>query len=425
MICLLKEKQILVRWVTFSALLAACLLAGPVSAYADEYKHRTHPHHPKHKTHKPHLLLDAYPYHHPYHKKKKKKDDEPPRSVTVDGKGEKKNHFKTFAGALKAVKAGGTVIVAPLRPGSGGVKGYGAYRESLKIGKPVSIIARLGTVRNHTARVIIEPPAGTPCADINMGGTVMIRGIDWVPARGGNADCIVAHTGRVVIEDNYFSGSGAGAAIRIKSHEAVLTENEIAHAGIGIAIETDPVAGHRRAQVKRHYTLHKNHIYKCGDGIRISGSELTDYDLAQPDLRLAHNEITECSGTGISIEGFGQISMEGNEISEQGQDGLVLINAGGAIRDNAVFLNGRHGLVLGRTEFRLELVNNKISDNGHYGLFLQDGIRDGRRARFLRNFIFGNYRCSGPRYNKRGIKIDWRSCFKNGRRHQRRRPYPD
>ena len=173
------------------------------------------------------------------------------------------------------------------------------------------------------------------------GGTIQEfgQGIDLLESRGshidrlratGNAIGIVVMRGdhvrveRVEVDANSFSG------IEVLFSESVTVEHSI-------------VTGHDFGGIVDRYSLDSRYDRNVVTGNAFFGIEMTDTDRAE----LSRNDVSGNEFDGIRL-GFWAtgVTLDRNETSHNGTDGLVIEEAGNAVARHTAFENGGRGIAV-------------------------------------------------------------------------------
>ncbi len=353
--------------------------------------------------------------------------------ITVDGRlsGDQgtRSRVASLTEALERVADGGRITVLPLAPADN----RGFYQESLTITRPVTISGQIYAPMADTgmadtgpdgmddqdadmplppppARVAVEARTGEACVTINTSGTVVLENIDWIiPAEDypGSAPCIAVFSGRLELRNNYITGRTEGAAVYIASNEALISDNEITLAQTGVLVEIAPLERRRRARnVPRIYEVSDNTIYETFNGIVVTGSDLLDSTVLDPEIMVVGNLVSQNDGSGLIVRDVQDLTVSSNQFSNNGADGVVLERSGGRFNGNTIAQSGNNGVVLDDPDGPV-FEGNEILDSGRNGVRL----RNGGFGRFQQNRISGEGSCISPRRYSDVLEFDQRaSC---------------
>jgi parallel beta-helix repeat protein len=300
----------------------------------------------------------------------------------------------TIADALARARDDAIIRISP-----------GTYPESLRIERPVSLIALEGTTP------VVAPESG-PCAMVT-GATGSIVGLDLrgAPAAGeaAPAPCVVVAGGAVTLEGNRIAG-GAGPGIVIRDGgDPVVQGNRLEGTGLvvsaggrGTITQNSIIDAAGPSLVVRggaDPSLSDNVIERGGGvvfaegasgsfiGNRLLASDATGIQIttgASP--RIIDNTIEQAKEAGIFVYDAGSGRIEGNTIAGSGLSGIVIAGGGApevvanTIRDNAehgilvvergrallerneIMANKGHGIALG-ADSEVELPDNRLTGN--------------------------------------------------------------
>jgi len=260
--------------------------------------------------------------------------------------------------------------------------GPGTYEESLRVERPVTLIAVDGAVP------VVAPPSG-PCALVTGGaGTIAGLELHGAPAEGDDAaaPCVILAGGAVAFEGNRIVG-GAGPAIAIRDGgEPLVRGNRLEGAGL-------VVSGGARG------TITDNSIVgAAGPSLVVRGG--ADPSLGENEIEgggglvfaegaagsLIGNRLLNTEATAIRITTGARPRIEGNTVEGAREAGIFVYDGGGGrIEGNTVAGSGLSGVVIAGGGGP-ELVGNTIRGNGEHGVL----VVEGGHARLAGNEIVGN-----------------------------------
>jgi parallel beta-helix repeat protein len=300
----------------------------------------------------------------------------------------------TIADALARARDGALIRVGP-----------GTYRESLRIERPVDLLALEG------ATPVVAPESG-PCVLVTS-QTGLIAGLELhgAPAAGeaAPAPCVVLAGGAVTLERNRIVG-GAGPGILIRDGgDPVVQGNRLEGAGLVVSgggrgtITGNSIVDAPGASVVvrggADPSLGDN-VIEGGGGVvfvegasgsfignRLLGSTATGIQIttgASPRImdntieqakeagifvydggsgRIERNTITGSGLSGVVIDGGGAPEVVGNTIRDNAEHGILVVERGRALLErNEITTNKRHGIALG-AESEVELPGNRLVGN--------------------------------------------------------------
>jgi parallel beta-helix repeat protein len=261
--------------------------------------------------------------------------------------------------------------------------GPGTYEESLRIERPVSLIALEG------ATPVVAPTSG-PCVLVTS-RTGTIAGLDLRGAPAGDeaaSPCVVLAGGALTFEGNRIAG-GAGPGLLIRDGaDPVVRGNRLAGAGLVVS------AGGRG-------TITDNSI------VDAAGASLVVRGGADPSLSenvieggggvvflegalgsLIGNRILSAGATGIRVTTGASPRIIDNTIEGAKEAGIFVYDGGGGrIEGNTIAGSGLSGLVIAG-QGAPEVVGNTIRDSAEHGIL----VVEGGRARLEGNQILANER---------------------------------
>jgi parallel beta-helix repeat protein len=277
----------------------------------------------------------------------------------------------TIAGALARARDGAIIRIGP-----------GTYEESLRVERPVSLIALDG------ATPVVAPTSG-PCALVTSGtGTIAGLELRGAPAGADNAaaPCVILAGSALTFEGNRIVG-GAGPAIAIRDGgEPLVRGNRLQGAGLVVS------AGGRG-------TITDNSI------VDAAGASLLVRGGADPSLSdnvieggggvvfaegatgsLIGNRLLAAAATAIRVTTGARPQIEGNTVEGAKEAGIFVYDGGsGRIEGNTVVGSGLSGVVIAGGG-RPELVANTIRDSAEHGIL----VVEGGHARLAGNEIIAN-----------------------------------
>ena len=280
----------------------------------------------------------------------------------------------TIAGALARARDDAIIRIGP-----------GTYAESLRIERPVTLIALEG------ATPVVAPESG-PCALVTS-RTGAIAGLELRGAPAGAAagegeasPCVILAGTALTLEGNRIAG-GAGPGILIRDGaEPVVRGNRLEGTGLVVS------AGGRG-------TISGNSI------VDAEGASLVVRGGADPSLSdnlieggggmvfaegalgaLTGNRLLQAGATGIRVTTGASPRIEGNTIEGSKEAGIFVYEGGGGrIEGNTVTGSGLSGVVVAGGGAP-EVVANTIRDNAEHGVL----VVEGGRAVLEGNEIVGN-----------------------------------
>ena len=262
----------------------------------------------------------------------------------------------TIADALARARDDAVITVGP-----------GTYRESLRLERPVHLVADEG------AMPVVAPQSG-PCALVtSLTGSIV--GLTWQaapPATEGAAACVVLAGGGITLEGNQIAGEGVGLAIR-DGADPVVRGNRLE--GVGLVV----TAGGRG-------TITGNSI------VDAAGSSLVVRGGADPSLSdnvieggggvvfaegaagsLVGNRLLATDATAIRVTTGARPRVIGNTIEDAREAGIFVYDGGGGrFEDNTIAGSGLSGMVIAGSG-RPELVANRIRGNAEHGVLVVEG----------------------------------------------------
>jgi len=264
----------------------------------------------------------------------------------------------TIADALLRARDGALITIGP-----------GTYRESLRIDRPVQLVAGEG------AAPVVAPASG-PCAQVTSAAGSIV-GLAWQAASGTEGEagaCLVLARGAVTLEDNQISGEeGAGIVIR-DGADPVVRGNRLERVGMVVT------AGGRG-------TITANSIVDvAGTSLMVRGGadpSLSDNEIEGGGVVFAEgaagslvgNRVLGAKASGIRVVGGAVPRVIDNTIEGAGEAGIFVYDSGGGrFENNTIAGNGLSGVVIAGGG-RPELAGNRIRDNAEHGVLVLEGGR--------------------------------------------------
>ncbi len=277
--------------------------------------------------------------------------------------------------------------------------GAGTYRESLRLVRPVSLVAQEG------AAPVVAPESG-PCAMVTS-RTGSIAGLDLRAAAATDpaaaAPCVVLAGGAVSVEGNRISGpAGPGLLIRDGADPVVrgnrlegaglvvaagsrgtITGNSIVDANLVVRGGADPSLGDNVIEgggvvfaEGASGSLTGNRL-AAGAGIQVATgarpriADNTIEGAKQAGIfvydggggKFEGNTIAGSGLSGVVIAGVGRPELVGNTVRASAEHGILVVEGGRALLEgNQVIANRGHGIALGAGS-EVELVDNRLEGN--------------------------------------------------------------
>lgn len=257
---------------------------------------------------------------------------------------------QTIQECINLAEAGDTITVP-----------VGTYTENLWIAKPLTLQAAPGTGRDEV--VVQAVDNSRPTVLIQDAREVTVRGLTIT---GGDSGLFAQSTSMVVVQSSSFKVNREGIVID-PSARVILQENRIT------ASDQDGVVIWGEAQ------LQDNEILNNGfDGVKILGTaQLSGNNQVSNNgghgifvigsAQITNNTVSGNQLAGIEIWGFAQATIETNEVTGNAH-GVVVWGAAQAILSGNELTQNRGDGVLLVDQGQAELRENKILDNGQWGI---------------------------------------------------------
>jgi parallel beta-helix repeat protein len=291
----------------------------------------------------------------------------------------------TIADALARARDGAVITIGP-----------GTYRESLRLERPVHLVAGEGAVP------VVAPDSGS-CALVTIPGGSIV-GLAWQPAPAGEgvSACLVVAGGAVTLEGNRIAGEGVGLSIRDGADPVVrgnrlegvglavtaggrgtITANNIVDASLVVRGGADPSLSDNVIEgggvvfaEGASGSLTGNRLV-AGAGIRVAtgaNPQIIDntiegakeagifvYDWGGG--RFERNTIAGSGLSGVVIAGGGRPELVANTIRDSAEHGILVVEGGRALLEgNQIMANRGHGIALG-AQSEVELADNRLEGN--------------------------------------------------------------
>ena len=277
----------------------------------------------------------------------------------------------TIADALARARDGALIRVGP-----------GTYRESLRIERPVDLVALEG------ATPVVAPESG-PCVLVtSQTGSIVGLELRGAPAAGeaAPAACVVVAGGAVTLERNRIVG-GAGPGILIRDGgDPVVQGNRPEGTGLVVSaggrgtITGNSIVDAPGASV----VVRGGADPSLGDNVIEGGGGVVFAEGATGSL--IGNRLLASTATGIQITTGASPRIMDNTIEQAKEAGIFVYDGGsGRIERNTIAGSGLSGVVVAGVGAP-EVVDNTIRDNAEHGIL----VVEGGRALLERNEITAN-----------------------------------
>ena len=246
--------------------------------------------------------------------------------------------------------------------------GPGTYAESLRIERPVSLIALDG------ASPVVAPESG-PCAVVTApSGSIAGMELHGAPAAGGDIQpCVVlAGTALTFAGNRIAGGPGPGILVR-DGGQPVIQGNRLEGAGLVVSAGGGgTITGNRIVDAGgASLVVRSGADPEIGDNTIEGGGGVVFVEGAAGSL--VGNRLLQSAATGVRIATGARPRIADNMIEGAGEAGIFVYEGGGGdIEGNTIAGSALSGVVIAG-DGRPVLVSNIIRDNAEHGVLVLEG----------------------------------------------------